>query len=504
MKIKLYILLIISLSITFLNSLVNSQTKPPIIQKWNFVFGKLEFARDIQVSFNDQTTVVMLNSAEINLRRARRQIEAKHRLLALRLINNADDSINKALIILLREPIKKRRQKLENQIQEVKDALETNNIQEAKDVLEKGLENKRLAEQSFKEGQFQKSLKHFRRAEFQIQKALDIIKNRDKSIQDKVTDESNRFDQLMSQAKPIISASPDQTVQKNHSDAIKLSQKAQKAKSDGNFRLAIDFYHQATRLLLRTIDIAEGKTDHSVARAYEEVAALDELMENLQQKVKPYEDDERIQFFMSHLEQLQEDAHQALEDKDYKLALLNTQYARDLIERIHKRLRGGRDEMYPLIDQELKQLDVDLNDINDRILTEGNNEEAKLLLTYAVIAKNKAEELFETQKYRLARESILIANRFAFAADRLIRKQNSDEISSGLVMNKIQTVEKDLSFIQSAGTNFASPEIQIYFDHAQKMLNRAHENYNKGYFYVANECIESSKTAIKKLRTLKR
>ena len=348
------ILWIIFLSILGLNATTFSQTKKPLLQKWYFVSGNLEFARDIQALYNDRSAIELLNSAEILLRNAKNQMRMRRPFLANRSLNEAENLIAQALITLLREPIRKRREKLELQIQEAESLVTTNEIQEAKIWLQKGIENKKSAEQSFKEREFQKSLRHFRQAEFQVHQALDLLTSRDKSIKDRLEEESTQFAQLASRAKIIVSTSADQTVQRSYRSAMKLSQKAEQARGDGNFRLAIDFYHRATRLLLRTIDIAEGKTDHSEARAYEEVAALDELLEDVQQKVKPFEDDEHVQFFMSRIVQLQEDAHKALESEDYKLVLLNTEFARDLIEIVHKKLREKQNAPSETFEQELE------------------------------------------------------------------------------------------------------------------------------------------------------
>jgi hypothetical protein len=500
MKIKLlYIFFIILLSNTILNAVVYSQSRQPLRQKWKIASQNLDFARELQATFNDQSTIETLNAAELKLKRARELIQARRPLLANRLINDAESLINQVMRDLLREPIRNRRQKLDEKVQEAKQIVRKSNIQEANNSLDKGIENKKIAEQAFKAGEFQKAISHFRQAEFQIQKSINIVKNRDKSTKEKAKEEAQRFDQLLNQSMSIISKNTDQAVQKNYRSAIKLSQKAEKAQADGNYLLAIDFYHQATRLLLRTRDLAEGKTDHSATRANEEVAALDELIENIQQRVKPFEDNERIQFFMSHIEQLQEDAHKALEAQDYNLVRLNTQYARDLIERVQKKLRGGGNELNELIKQELMQLEVDLNDINERLITQGMNEQAKILLTYARLAKAKAEELLNEQNYRFTRESILVANRFAFAADRWIRKRDIEEMPSESIWEKIQTVEKDISLFQSKMTASTRPDAQVYFEHAKKMLNLARENLNRNFLYVANECIEASKSALAKL-----
>jgi hypothetical protein len=503
LKLSTYKTIIFLFSILLLDSiLASAQTKQPLRQKLNLVFQRLDFARELQASFNNRSINETLNKAELKLKQARELIQSRRRFLANQSINEAEILINQAMRELLKEPVRKRRESLTNKIQIATELVRKSDNQEANDILDRGIENKNIAEQAFRSGEFQKAIRHFRQAEFQIQKSIDIASNRDKSTATQASEEAQQFNQLIIQSESIISKSSDPEVQKNYRLAIKLSQRAEKASLRGNFSGAIDLYHQATRLLLRTRDLAEGKTDRSAIRAYEEVATLDELIENIQQRVQSFEDDERVQFFMSHLEQLQEDAHQALDAQDYKLVLLNTQYARDLIERIQKKLRGGNNEIADLIDQELKQLEVDLNDINDRLVVQGTNEEATILLTYARFARVKAKELLDEQNYRIARESILVASRFAFAADRLIRKQNTEDISSETILAKILTVEKEISSFQSKITAATRPDAGAYLDQAKKMLDLARENLNKNYRYTANVCIEASQSAIEKLRAV--
>jgi hypothetical protein len=503
LKLNIYKIIIFLSSILLIDSvLVSAQTRQPLRQKLNLASQKLDFARELQASFNNQSTNVTLNKAELKLKQARELIQSRRRFLANQSINEAEILINQAMRDLLKEPVRRRRESLDNKIQIAKETVTKSDNQEANNLLDKAIENKAIAEQAFRAGEFQKAIRHFRQAEFQVQKSIVMVTNQNKSTSTQASEEAQQFNQLAAQSESIISQSNDPDVQKNYRLAIKLSQRGEKANLLGNFSKAIDFYHQATRLLLRTRDLAGGKTDRSATRAYEEVATLDELIENIEQRVQPYEDDERVQFFMSHLEQLQEDAHKALDAQDYKLVLLNTQYARDLIERIQKILRGGSNEIADLIDQELKQLEVELTDTNDRLVAQGMNEEANILLTYARFAKVKAKELLDEQNYRRARESILVANRFVFAADRLIRKQTTEEISSEKILNKIQSAEKEISSFQSKITAETRPDAQAYLNHAQKMLDLARENLNKNYRYSANVCIEISQSAIEKLKTV--
>ena len=475
-----------------------AQPGQPLRRKLNLIAGKLEFARELQLSFRDKSTVELLNTAEIKLNQARNLVQSHRALMANRMMNEAESAINEALTILLQEPMQRRTRKLDQQIEEAKIVVSNSNNQEAIDLLKKGIENKAIAEQAFREKQFQNAIRYFKTAERQVQRSLDIVQNKDKSIEEKARDEQDQFKQLLARAEPLVSKNSNPTIQRNYRSALRLSREAEQEKAVENYRLAIELHRKATQILLRTIDLAEGKADRAASRAYEEIAATDELIERIRQKIIPIEDDDHIQFYMNHLDQIQDDAHAALAAKNYQLVLLNTRYARDLIEQLHKKVRSDSDVVHRFIDQALNQLELDLNDLKERAKKDGGNIEAEILLTYATQAKTRAEELLERRRYRFAREVILIANRFTFAADRLIRKGATGEIRSDEIFRKIQNVATKLKRINSNRDVSFDPEMQNYFDHVQKMFDLANQNFSKGYYHVANECIEACETALER------
>jgi hypothetical protein len=481
-----------------------AQTRQPLKRKYNLIVRKLEFAKEVQLSFRDRSTIELLSTAESKLNQARNQMQARRFLPANRMMNEAETAINQALVMLLQEPMHKRTRKLNQQIDEATQVVRNSDNRDAIDLLEKGIENKTIAVQAYRDAKFQDAIRYFKKAERQVQMALDSVKNKDKSVEENARDEADQFNKLLARAKPTLANSSNPTIQRNYRSALKLSQEAELAQTGGNYRLAIEFYHKATQLLLRTIDLAEGKADRAASRAYEEIAAMDELIEKIRQRIIPIEDDDQIQFYMTHLDQIQEDAHIALEEKNYKLVLLNTGYARDLIEQVHKKLRSDKDFVQELLDQEFNQIEVDLNELNERAKKDGSSIEAEILLTYAALAKNRAGELMNNQRYRFARESLLLARRFAFAADRLMNKQSKHKISAETVFKKIQDVEKRLKKRISEANLVSNPELQIYFDHAKKMFDFANQNFSKGYYYVANECIEACETVVERSSKISR
>ncbi len=349
-----WMILLLQLLFLFWNATSLAQSRRPLLPKLYAISGKLDFARDVQRLYHDPSANAQLKAAEANLELAKEQLRLRRPLLADRSMNEANRLITEALMMMLQEPLRLRRQKLEFKIQQSESLAAHFENPEAKQRLQKAIENKNLAEQSFKDREFQKSWRHFLQAESQVQQALDLFENRETLLREQVAEEAAQYQQLATRASSLLANSADQDMLRNYRAAVRLSQKAERSTADGNWRLASDYYHRAIRLLLRTIDVLAGKSDRSAAQAVEAVEHLDERIENTQWSIAPFMTRERVQFFWSRIQQLQSDAHQALEKGDYKLVMLNTQFANDLIDLLLKKLKEAAQAPAEILDPEPK------------------------------------------------------------------------------------------------------------------------------------------------------
>ena len=134
--------------------LASAQIRQPLKQKLNIVSRKLDFARELQITFRDQSTNKQLNLAELKLRRARDLMQSRRRFFvqANQLINEAEILIDQSMRKLLKEPVRKRRENLENRIQKAEDIVRNSSNSEANNLLDKGIENKAIAEQAIRSG----------------------------------------------------------------------------------------------------------------------------------------------------------------------------------------------------------------------------------------------------------------------------------------------------------------------------------------------------------------
>ena len=170
-------------------------------------------------------------------------------------------------------------------------------------------------------------------------KAINLANNKGNDFGIEAENEAYRFDQFFEFNKKIIESSKNQTVKEFKRLAFKQIREAEKAKRNGNFKQAIELYGRATRLLNRSLDIALGKTDKTELRVYNKVVQLDELIQRIEQRLDKNTIDEEISSQMTHIKQLQVEAHRALDNKNFGIAIEKTRSAQELIERIHSKIK---------------------------------------------------------------------------------------------------------------------------------------------------------------------
>lgn len=324
---------------TFAGSVLHAQEKVNMKRKFDGVRKKFNFAQDFQNEQNNPVVQDLLKSAEMNLRRAHRQMRGRRPFVANRSIKNADKAINQALKILLKEPMKKRKRKLDELSKRAENIVNGSENIRAQKALDSGLKNKDHAFEAYRRNNFVQSMRFYNQAYQNLLKSINLVadKSRDKSIE--FENEAYRFNQFLELNKGMINSSKNQTVKKFKESAHKKVRDAEQARQVGNFRLAIDHYQEATRLLNRAMDIALGKTELSVNRAFDKVTRLDELVNKIEQRFKLAKPDEQIGIWMSRIKQLQKQAHQAIAENNYGIALNKAQLALDLANKIHKKTR---------------------------------------------------------------------------------------------------------------------------------------------------------------------
>ncbi|NOZ60069.1 MAG: hypothetical protein GXO74_00155 [Calditrichaeota bacterium] len=467
------------------------------MKRLNQTRQKLNFARDIQTTANNPEAGRLIRMADVNLRRAADAARNLRRFIAARKLRKADNAVNSALKILFRENITNRRRKLENLIGEAGQLTQTHESPEARQLFEQGLKNRDLAVNSLKNNDFKQALFYYNKAVFLLRKSITVARNEDKSTAQLAEDEAYRFDQFYQKNKQVLPKSSNPAVRKNTNLALKIANKADQARRNGEFQQAIDYYHQATRLMSRALNIATGKGGLTETRADEEVALLDELVENLESQLTPENSDEMTNFLFSQIKLLQENAHVFLKDQKSDEAIKNASMARNLAERLLKKMRKPSGGKKPSIAIALTDLEDHIRQIEPQV-TQDTDTEVKILLNYAKTGWRKAQTAANNNNFLLALEVIDMAENLLNSADQMIN-DNAPQISQQKLKERIDKLNKLVAENRLKVERAKNNRTEFHFNQAENMLQLAQENYDKGFFHVANAFLQLGANHIRKI-----
>ncbi len=488
MKNKFYIV-ILMLILTLPCALLAQDDSRPAI-KYKLVWKRLKFARDVQMSFPNEAAHQLLNNAEAELQRGRALAANRRLRLASRSVEQADLLIGEALKIILKNPINAQHERLKALLDRAETVARQTGNPKARQLLDDARDQHRKAKDLYASGRLEMALDHFRKALTLANQAIDTAEYEKADVQERARRERENLNQLLLKAKTSVESSQNPSALRLFRLAEKQLQLSQLQIENRAYASAIDHYHQATRLLLRVIDSASGADDKLSTGAFEEVASLDELIDNLQPKIdrSPFKNDERIIFLHGQILDYQQLAHESLEKDVYETALDHSQRARKLIERLLQsmELKG---EWGVSIGDELAQLEKHLEE-SKVLIEEKHHEEARAMLKIALDIRDQSIAFHNRNRPEMARASIEIAEQVAKAADRLVMETDLHSVDENVLKDELSRMEKKLA-------NSETTIDKIRSTMAHKFYSMAKDAFDAHYLHVTAECLNIARKVLK-------
>lgn len=486
-KMKKY-LIYIFLSI-FLSGQLFAQTEAELKRKYTAISDRLEFAQDILLSFPNPNARELLKEAEKLLKNARTLYDNQNYILANRQMDSANRLILNAIRLILTNPIQSQRKKLKELLLFAEKIVTDSGNRKAEQSLYKARDHDSKATAAIQKNQYQLALEHIRLGIFMANQVIEMAKNQDQTIREKVVEEEKRLGQLQQKAKDAVDTSKNPTALKLYQLAEKRIQKISQLIDKKNYSQAIDQYHQVTRLLLRVIDIANGSGQKSEITIYEDLARLDEMIENISDKISAndLQNNQRVTFLMDQLSAYQQNAHQALEDHQIDKARFHVQMGQRLLERALQ-IANRRNQLNGAsrLSDELRQLDQLIQEV-EKMVSDSGNDEAQYMLNLAHAARERADFLMQRQRNQLALAAIANSNRMAFAAERLVSEPDAFKPDSKRIERRLEKTGQQIDEI-SARQNL-DLKSRLLFNEIKKVYEIALNSYKKGYLNVAEESL---------------
>ena len=479
---------------------VHAQLKNRIKNKYIEIQKQIEFARNVEALYSNETARRLISNAEKELFSARNAAGGRRIRRANDHLRSADFEINKALHLVLKQPVEERKEFLKQRILEAEelaaityDSKVNLNIDACKKEMAK-------AENAWQLKDYKNILPHYRNASNYINNAINIARNRDKTIQQKASDEQTQLLLLLNRARSSVERTNDETAQKLFKKAESQIRESEDKYNNGNYVKAIEHYHQATRLLLRVIDISADKGDKKSANTLNEMITMDELIQNfqIQYKNNALAQDDKISLLMERILELQKSTHQAFDAGDYEKAEEYSRLARKSVERalqiaqsrIKEPHQQSRSSQVP------DNIRTRISELRNRLKMNYSAEGDKLL--------NLADELYSQYVgFSSSRRKVLTY----FTLQNITHITN---VIDAFLNGTLKTADRDNIWYELTGIE---EEIDSYRSRHGRMNiiqrnlllrandyhQRASDSFKQGYLVHAEECLKLSRAILNQL-----
>ncbi len=425
---------------------------------------QLKIARELLRTFPNKEAENLIRKAEtlrtevISLYARRRFNKAAAKLMA------AMNLANKAINLLSRIPMERILQQVEELIRRAEQIVPGSGSKEAERLLRDARKNKNLAIRAFRANQYQKAMEQLRVAKFLVERSLSLVEGPKGNIQERLQVEKARLDELWQRAKELTASCNNPRADRLINQAKRQFQSILQAVNRGDTKLALTLYYNTSRLLLRAIDLCEGRDLSLQDQAREEIEMLSGLIMKARERIGAA-DTPKNKLILDKAIQLQRQAQRSFEEGKYNIALRRVSLARSLINRLWIKAPGLSVE--DRARQELSRLRADIDKWNKARVRQSAS--AKPLLRAARQSARDAELYLTRGRVLLALESILAGNRFISLLETTLTEKKS--VSRQSVEENLARLRDEIA--RRASMSETNPRSKELIEAAQKFAGRA-------------------------------
>ncbi len=449
---------------------------------------QFSIARDLLRIFPDKQAEALVKQAVALRADALSLYSSQRNQLAKAKLQAVSNLLTQAINMLSRVPVQRIQEQVEELVRRAERNVPGHNNKESERLLRDAKSNIKLGNQSLKNRNFLLAMERYRIAKFLLERSLSIVQGTKGNLEDQIRTEQSRFEELAQRAQETVSACQNPRAQKLLRQAKKQYPIIQQAVNRGNIKFALSLYYSTTRLLLRAIDICQGKNISIREQAIEEIELFDDLVSSAEEQVGQ-SNDQKSQRILKKSLQLHHQAKNALKQGRFEIALKRVELARSLLSRL-----WNQDQRPPLrmrAERELSRLRSDIERAEEG--PDASKPHVRSLLRAAKLSVNDAQRYLNRGRVGMALESVLAGNRFLSTLDS--KAPNDNAISKQRIEQEYDRLSKNL---EKKRKNLDENDKELY-DAAQQMLTRAKEAALKENYELALEYLQQGSELVKKM-----
>jgi hypothetical protein len=245
--------------------------------------SQLAAANELLRTFPNDAAAALLLQADKMIQESKLLLAQNASHLAQARLKLALDLIRQATGMLSTIPLQRAREQLEELIRRAEQVIPGSGDKEAERLLNRARENQRSGKSAIAALQFQKGLELMRVGRLLVERALSLVDGHGDSGQDQLTEERERFTELFEKTQNIVANCHKEQASKILLQAQRQAETIDQKLAHGNYQLALGLYYNATRLLLRALDICQGNALSEKEQVLEDLEHVSDMLKNAQE-----------------------------------------------------------------------------------------------------------------------------------------------------------------------------------------------------------------------------
>lgn len=452
---------------------------------------RLKSTEEIVSSYGEDINREQLKIANNLYLQAKNQINSNRLIMAIGTIRLANFYIDLTIKKTLKNSGRRLMERLEELIHESEQSIINCQNKKAERFLIQAKENQKIGVGFIARNNFQAGLENLRSARLFAEKAAKLCSGKKQTQRDEAFDEKERFEKLLENAQQLAEENPDRTNAISQIEqALRLAEQADQALEMSEFNSALRNYYNATRILLRAIelfDIDQNSQDvQSEGKLKRELELLDSAIEQVKDKLKN-EQNLNVQFLLNRTVRLRNEAIAAYETRHFLLALRKLKMAQNTIGRalgffkfnnnFQKSNEADRQNELDQLDQEI----VHLKEKYDLI----NNPQASKLLEMIEENMQQARKAYQQNQSLWEMEHILIAQLLVDWTEKLFTNDRNEEKNAEQIKSQLQQFDEQYELYTDEINSSEAKGAKELYEKAQKYRQTAENALTKNQFYVA-------------------
>lgn len=448
----------------------------------------LTAAEELNRSFPDVQAKEWLRQARQYYNEGHSAFVQRQFIIAQAKFRLAIDFARRAGDVLSKVPLSRMQEQVEELLRRAEQSVSGTNDKESERLLSRAREHIRMARRMAQQNQYQRGLEYLRIARFLLDQSLNLGQGARGDLRDLALVEKERFGELLQRTESALAGCSNTRAHNLFQQAQKQIPNINQAFAQGDYRLAVQWYGNVTRLLLRVVDLCQGREMSDREQVLEELEFLNHMLgtaaDRFIQHATPKE-----QLVLQRANGLHQQAVQAIAAEQYDLALRRIELARALITRLWYREAAPQ-----RIESEIERVLAELQQQRQAVNNGGTSSYRPALLQAVEHHARMAQRFHAAHRPRAALVSLLVA-------DRLLTIDRGAEAAQTVASTEqIQTdLEKCNQQLQQLSSTISDQEDKELYRSARSLYERALECSQNRQWSLAASYLAVSRLILEKI-----